>query len=288
MRQHGSSLVLLGDFNVRSEDWLGSSKTTRAGDYLEEICATHHLSQHVREPTRGKNVPDLVISDFPGRESTTVTESIGRSDHCVVHAALPLAPPAQESVTQRQVWCYGQADWGRLRVHFRQTDWTELLPEDAENACHLVLAHIQSGMRRFIPHKVLRTRPSDPTWWTPECSKAIQDQTGAWKSWRRQVNDASLKNSFTQVVTNAAELLLRARLVQEQATCARLKTGSLRNKEWWQHIKRATELGQGSGIPTLIDSSGKEHATSYSKCEYLGKFFSQKCSLGNNDIDPPP
>ena len=47
VRQHGSSLVLLSDINVHSEDWLGNSKTKRAGDYLEEICATHYLSRSV-------------------------------------------------------------------------------------------------------------------------------------------------------------------------------------------------------------------------------------------------
>ena len=106
-------------------------------------------------------------------------------------------------------------------------------------------------MRRFIPHKILRTRPLDPTWWTPECSRAIQDKTRAWKSWRRQVHDASLKNSFTQAVTNAAEIFLRARLAQEQAPRAGLTTGSLRNKEGWKHIKRAAGLGRDSDIPPL-------------------------------------
>ena len=46
-RSHGSNIILAGDFNVHNESWIGSSKTTRAGEYLEELCAAHGLHQHV-------------------------------------------------------------------------------------------------------------------------------------------------------------------------------------------------------------------------------------------------
>ena len=61
---HGSNLLVAGDFNVHNESWLGSSKTTLAGEYLEELSATHNLEQHVHCATRGKNPLDLILSDL--------------------------------------------------------------------------------------------------------------------------------------------------------------------------------------------------------------------------------
>ena len=84
MRQHGKHMILAGDFNVHSTSWLGSSRTTIAGEFLEEISATHCLVQHVTQPTRGPNTLDLVLSDFPGTVHTAVSSPIGCSDHCVV------------------------------------------------------------------------------------------------------------------------------------------------------------------------------------------------------------
>ena len=52
-RGYGIHLLLTGDFNVHNADWLGSQKTTAAGESLEELAVLHHLNQLVYEPTRG-------------------------------------------------------------------------------------------------------------------------------------------------------------------------------------------------------------------------------------------
>lgn len=59
--------VLAGNFNVHNADWLGSSKTTRAGEYLEDLSAAHGLVQHVDQPTRQNNPLDLILSILSGQ-----------------------------------------------------------------------------------------------------------------------------------------------------------------------------------------------------------------------------
>ena len=44
--RYGSHIVIAGDFNVHNQSWLGSSKTTRAGELMEEICSLHAVYQH--------------------------------------------------------------------------------------------------------------------------------------------------------------------------------------------------------------------------------------------------
>ena len=46
-RTYGTHMVLAGDFNVHQETWLCCTKTTVAGEALEELCAELQLHQHV-------------------------------------------------------------------------------------------------------------------------------------------------------------------------------------------------------------------------------------------------
>ena len=41
VRQQGTHLILAGDFNVHNTDWLGSAKTTPAGEAMEVLSAAH-------------------------------------------------------------------------------------------------------------------------------------------------------------------------------------------------------------------------------------------------------
>ena len=65
IRSLGSNIILAGDFNVHNREWLCSTKTTIAGEAMEEFCASHHLTQPVTHPTRGDNTLHLIISDQP-------------------------------------------------------------------------------------------------------------------------------------------------------------------------------------------------------------------------------
>ena len=44
VRRLGSNVIIAGDINVHNSAWLQSSKITRAVEYLEEVCAAHHLA----------------------------------------------------------------------------------------------------------------------------------------------------------------------------------------------------------------------------------------------------
>ena len=119
MRRRGDAVILIGDFNWHNESWLGSNKTTDAGVHAEGVFALHGLEQLVDMPTRGENILDLILTDIhASRVKVSDREPIGKSDHCVLIADVALSL-AREPRTNRTVWDYAKADWGRLRKHFR-------------------------------------------------------------------------------------------------------------------------------------------------------------------------
>ena len=98
---------------------VGSTKTTLAGEYLEEVSAAHNLEQHVHCATRGKNPLDLILSD--SRQSGS-----GRNaqPHRVLRPCKPSWRLLKHSHTgrgrhSRTVWRYSKADWSRLNNFFQ-------------------------------------------------------------------------------------------------------------------------------------------------------------------------
>ena len=124
VRQFGSNIILAGDFNVHNAAWLCSTKTTPAGEALEDVCSTHRIAQHVTDSTRGNNTLDLVISDIEGPVARAIHPLIGRSNHAVVTACFSSAAPHINHPTTRKGWCYSRADWGRLRHFFSTMIWS--------------------------------------------------------------------------------------------------------------------------------------------------------------------
>ena len=63
---------------------------------------------------------------------------------------------------------------GCLGKFYRDVEWSKIISSDPNLACKGVTETILDGMHQHIPNKRLTTRPSDPSWWTPECTAAVQ------------------------------------------------------------------------------------------------------------------
>ena len=241
----------------------------------------HGLYQHVTSPTQGSNMLDLVISNFTSPVDTSILPPVGNSDHSSVLAGFSI-PIFREPKTARRVWRYQHADWPRLRHFYSTTDWETLISPSADTSCSRVTDHIL-GMHKFIPSKVLSTRPSDPQWWTPECTESVKAEHHAWKQWRTLNNDSSHAR-YTRSCTTAKNCQLHAKSSYQSHLRGRLTSGNLQAKQWWSAVKRAAGDKRGSDIPTLRNSNCELLITNREKAEAFGKFFSEKCSLGASEL----
>ena len=92
-------VLLVGDFNVHHCKWLRfSNANTSSGELLHEICQEFGLRQHVKEPTHGKYLLDLVISDFP---QTTLKLPGMLADHKRVLVSVSLAISSPHELRRR-------------------------------------------------------------------------------------------------------------------------------------------------------------------------------------------
>ena len=285
IRSLGRYIIIAGDFNVHNREWLCSTKTTIAGEAMEE-CASHHLTQLVTNPTRGDNTLDLILSDFPANRPATIYPTpppLGRSDYAVVITEF-CVQPWQEVPTTRCVWDYKAADWNRMRACLRQTNWTDIITANPKHSCQNLTTTILGCMQELIPNRSITTRPCDPKWWTPECTNAVKAKDSAWERWHWNMDDHGLKQHFVLAVSQAANAIATSKSAMQARIRTKLASGSLHNKEWWSSLKSATGSSRESSIPLLIDSSGRECHSSQEKSESFAEHFSRKCGLGNEDL----
>jgi len=224
---NGSDTILAGDFNVHNTEWLGSSHTSTAGQSMEDLCALHGLSQHVRTPTRGANVLDLVMSSFCDTIEGTTYPPLGKSDHCVVITDFPLGSIQREPRTVRQVWRYAKADWPRLSHHFATLDWDTLISDDPDSSCLNVTSAITKGMQTFIPSKQLSSRPTDPPWWTPECTRYTQAKRTAWKALQKNLGSVQRKEAYKSACAASTAYLSRAKNLHLECWLAQMEMSAV-------------------------------------------------------------
>ena len=98
---------VLGDLNVWHKKWLRFSPTNTAeGELLHQTCKKHSLKEVVRQPTRGENLLDLVLTSLPEKTTTRLLPAV--ADHKGVLTTVSVPTPAETTVT-RTVWLYKKA-----------------------------------------------------------------------------------------------------------------------------------------------------------------------------------
>ena len=157
---------------------------------------------------------------------------IGNSDHSSLLISIRTVP-YRERRHWRQVWRYGKADWERLRAFPADAPWHRILNKSPAKACEGLTKRILDGMQQFIPSKKLITRPSDPSWRTPECTATVRAKQTAWKRWRKNP-DSAHQEAYNTASSNSITCLSHAKAQETARIRRRLSSGSLQSKELLQ------------------------------------------------------
>ena len=127
-------------------------------DELHGFCCERGLQQHVREPTRGEYLLDLVISDLGPLIQTKVVAGI--ADHssvlCTVRCPVPMAV-----LVQREVLLYGRAKGTELRQAISNHDWSsDIVHGDADGIAKRFEEKLLMFVCNFIPRKFISDEKS--------------------------------------------------------------------------------------------------------------------------------
>lgn len=104
--------IVVGDLNIHHQLWLKHSKSdTPDSRALKSFCDPFGFKQHVREPTRGPYLLDLVLSDLQAGVACEVLSEI--ADHKLVFSFVKISIPLP-TLVDRKCWMFKEAKWQEL------------------------------------------------------------------------------------------------------------------------------------------------------------------------------
>ena len=181
LRMDAVGVVVIGDVNVHSKNWLRfSDGETPEGHLLREVSEGLGLKQIVTEPTRkhhtgADHLLDLTLTDTP-----TIKTIVGAKvrDHRYTVTKLNVEVPSSIKI-QRSVWKYSKADWTRLKENLSDFNWDILLAMDSDEAAETITKIVLDLAEECIGHKDLQEVKSTHPWLTDEIIKLTEERRKA-------------------------------------------------------------------------------------------------------------
>ena len=271
LREFGPDVVgtmILGDLNVHEESWLRySSGTSIEGREFHEWCSENGIEQHVRKPTRGDYLLDLVLSDLGPLVKTKVV--VGISDHHGVLSSVACPIPEVTRV-EREVFLYGKARWTDLRRAIVNLDWASVIrPDDADGSAQRFEETMLDFMYKWIPWKTIVDEKSGHEWLDDDCRRLVREKREAWGT----TAFVTKRDACTTGLLEAYYRFIR----RTKTKLAKLKPSS---REWWRISRSLMSLGSASDvIPPLKSTDGVWATTASEKATLLATKFADKSRL---------
>ena len=153
------TVVIGGDFNFPGWNWKdGKVDKCRHPSLHHDFGALlddHGFTQLVDEPTRGKNVLDLVLSNNP----TVVTDVAiipGVSDHDCPLVTIDMKPTRRRQ-HRRKILLYSKADWQSFDGGMKAIDEeiaSKLATSSVDDLWQIFKTGVEKGIEDFIPPKL--------------------------------------------------------------------------------------------------------------------------------------
>ena len=181
-KSDNNQCVIIGDFNHRTIDWDLPRAEHADQEFLDAVqdCC---LTQHVREPTRGENILDLILStEVHVIEDTTILPPLSNSDHNVISFSL-IVEVRQSDDSTVMIVDYNKADWEGICDVVGRVEWDEWLTDNAttEENLETFTTILESACNGIPTRKKTRRRRS--VCMNRKARKAIRKKTKTWKKY---------------------------------------------------------------------------------------------------------
>ena len=259
--------VIIGDFNHRTIDW-DIPRAEHADQEFLEAVQDCYLTQHVREPTRGENILDLIlITEEHMIEDTTILPPLSNSDHNVISFSLIVEERLSDDSTVRIVG-YNKADWEGIRDVLGRVEWDEWLTDKATTEENLeTFTNILESACKGIPTRK-KTRRKRSVWMNRKARKAIRKKTKTWKKYR-QTGNAEDHDRYRKALYMATKTVKTAKGDFEIKFAAEIKNDS---KSFFSYAR--SKLRTKEQIGPLRDTNGNLIEEPKLMAILLNEFFS--------------
>ena len=163
-----------------------------------DILDEHGLCQIVEEPTRGSNMLDLIVTNYP--TSFSRTEIIpGVSDHDIVFTEVNILP-VKHRQKPRTIPLYREAKWDNVKqdLHNIHQCITKMDEENqsVESMWNIFLTKLQESIQKNIPQKKARKKDGCP-WIKSDLRRLIRKRDRWYRRRKKSGNQQEAKKYKT-------------------------------------------------------------------------------------------
>lgn len=285
-RMSNRSCLLLGDFNYPEIDWTDSSNNQINNQFLE-IVNDNFLFQHVTEPTRGKNILDLILTTEERLvENVKIREPLSTSDHNVLEFNLIFGGSSnKDNITNfnRMAKNYYKGNYKEINREIGIMSWEEAFANIGINeAWDFFLEFLTNLIDRYIKNKKVKNSNVNKPWYNKTLTKFAEKKTEAWLVYK---SDESLENYEIykinrNIYNNEIE---KAKRNFENKIASECKTNP---KLFYKYANSTLKVKEGIG--DLIGEGGEIVSSDEMKCDLLNKYFSSVYNTENYSELPEP
>ena len=282
---HGNSeVILVGDFNDRCSEWYSDHTDSELNLKLFDLINSFGLTQLISEPTRGKNILDLmIVKNVDSFLDCIVGDPFDELDHCPIIGVLN-ARVKKLNCYKRQVRSYNENNLSHLSENLRNVPWHVLLNSDCDidDMVNLYTKIIQDEITLCIPSREVLIRPYDKP-----------GMTSTVRSLFRRCNRFHKIAQRTKLPIDIENHKISRKIAKQSWKCAKneylqklsnkIVNPSLRQKSFWNLMKNL-KGSKHLSIPCLIKDEIK-YESNIEKCEILNDYFVMQTKL-NFEMEP--
>ncbi len=152
-----NGIYFLGDFNYPNINWYNSSQNNHI---FYDAITQLGLVQMIYEPTRYKNILDLVITDSPGfTDEITINPPIKNCDHNVILFNIHFQDK-MINILPRKIYKYQEANWDMINKNRQDEPWLKTLygKNNIDEMVEYLQSKIYKEMDTNIPSFILSNK----------------------------------------------------------------------------------------------------------------------------------
>jgi ribonucleases P/MRP protein subunit RPP40 len=172
-------VLIMGDFNFSDINWKQMSAGSIGNKFLNTINDSF-LTQHIKFPTRGDNILDLVISSDKNLVDDIENACpIANSDHNVILWSLRYK--LKQSSNNIQRYDYYKGNYPKISSELLAINWSLSLDSlNSEECSDKIDGILQKLREKHIPLKRINNKVY-PKWFTSGIKQSIRKRDKAWK-----------------------------------------------------------------------------------------------------------
>jgi ribonuclease P/MRP protein subunit RPP40 len=259
--------IIVGDFNYPNIVWDTFECKSKKDEMFIDLVQECFLTQHVDEPTRGRNILDLVFTTEPNMvKNLLVSEHLSTSDHQIIQWDLEVETLMRDHTKHN--FSYDKANYEGIKDELAKQQWRQIFENKSTEVMWNCFKNIINDLiTKYVPvRKVYRNRRCQ--WADFNAKKILRYRNKKWKKYKISGSESDFL-LYKQARNKATTAMRKARYKFEKKLASKIKSDS---KTFFKYVRSKSKTKDVVGPLKKNDGTVVNNETEIG--EMLNEYFS--------------